>query len=255
MNLSGQSALVTGGASGLGLATATELVSRGARVVLVDLPGSAGEEAARTLGDDAVFAPADILDEQAFGEALDAAEKLGTLRAVVHCAGRGGDRLRIVDKEGKPGDFDSFRNVVEINLFGTYNVLRLAAARMAANDLLDGDRGAIVLTSSVAAFDGQIGQTAYTASKAAVHGITLVAARELASRQIRVNTIAPGTFDTAMLARLRDDVRGALASAVPHPRRLGAPEEYALMAVALLENSYMNGETVRLDGAIRMPPR
>ena len=255
MNLSGQSALVTGGASGLGLATATELVTHGARVVLVDLPSSAGEEAARSLGDDAVFAPADILDEQAFGEALDAAEMLGTLRAVVHCAGRGGDRLRIVDKQGKPGDFDSFRNVVEVNLFGTYNVLRLSAARMAANDLLDGDRGAIVLTASIAAFDGQIGQTAYTASKAAVHGITLVAARDLASRQIRVNTIAPGTFDTAMLARLREDLREALASAVPHPRRLGAPEDYADMALALLENSYVNGETVRLDGAIRMPPR
>lgn len=255
MNLSGESALVTGGASGLGLATATELVARGARVVLVDLPSSSGDQAAASLGPGALFAPADILDELALGEALDAAEGLGTLRAVVHCAGRGGDRLRIVDREGHPGDFDSFRNVIKINLFGTYNVLRLAAARMAANDLLDGDRGAIVLTASIAAFDGQIGQTAYTASKAAVHGITLVAARDLASRQIRVNTIAPGTFDTAMLARLRDDLREALASAVPHPRRLGAPEDYAAMAVALLENSYVNGETIRLDGAIRMPPR
>ncbi|WP_246000308.1 SDR family oxidoreductase [Nocardioides pocheonensis] len=246
---------MTGGASGLGLATAADLVARGARVVLVDLPNSAGTEAAESLGHGTVFAPADILDELALGAAFDAAERLGTLRAVVHCAGRGGDRLRIVDRDGKPGDFDSFRNVVEVNLFGTYNVLRLAAARMASNDVLGGDRGAIVLTASIAAFDGQIGQTAYTASKAAVHGMTLVAARDLASRQIRVNTIAPGTFDTAMLARLRDDLREALASAVPHPRRLGAPEDYAAMAVTLLENSYVNGETVRLDGAIRMPPR
>lgn len=255
MNLSGQSALVTGGASGLGLATASALVARGAQVVLVDLPGSGGAEAAERLGGNAAFAPADILDEAAFGKALDAAQARGTLRAVVHCAGRGGDRLRIIDKEGNPGDFESFTEVVRVNLFGTYNVLRLSAARIAGNELLDGDRGAIVLTSSIAAFDGQMGQTAYTASKAAVHGITLVAARDLASRQIRVNTIAPGTFDTAMLARLRTDLREALAAAVPHPRRLGSPDDYAHMAIALLENPYVNGETVRLDGAIRMPPR
>jgi NAD(P)-dependent dehydrogenase (short-subunit alcohol dehydrogenase family) len=255
MNLSGISAVVTGGASGLGLATATELVARGARVVLADLPASTGDEAARGLGDAAAFVPADILDDAAFGDALDAAQQFGTLRAVVHCAGRGGDRLRILDKEGRPGDFDSFSDVVRTNLFGTYNVLRLAAARMAGNEPLDGDRGAIVLTSSVAAFDGQIGQTSYTASKAAVHGITLVAARDLAPRQIRVNTIAPGTFDTPMLARLREDLREALAGAVPHPKRLGLPEDYAHMAAALLENPYVNGETIRLDGAIRMPPR
>jgi NAD(P)-dependent dehydrogenase (short-subunit alcohol dehydrogenase family) len=207
------------------------------------------------LGDTAVFVPADVLDEAEFNEALSAAELSGQLRAIVHCAGRGGDRLRILDKDGTPGDFDSFQSVVRINLFGTYNVLRLSAARMARNEPLDGDRGAVVLTSSVAAFDGQIGQTAYTASKAGVNGITLVAARDLASRQIRVNTIAPGTFDTPMLARFTDDVRNALASAVPHPKRLGLAEDFAHMAAALLENSYVNGETVRLDGAIRMPPR
>ena len=255
MRLRGISALVTGGASGLGLATATELVARGARVVLVDLPASSGSEAARGLGEAAAFVPADIIDEAAFSEALDTAQQSGPLRGVVHCAGRGGDRLRILDKAGKPGDFDSFGDVIRINLLGTYNVLRLSAARMAANEPVDGDRGAIVLTSSVAAFDGQIGQTSYTASKAAVHGITLVAARDLASHQIRVNTIAPGTFDTPMLSRLRDDLREALAGAVPHPKRLGLPEDYAHMAAALLENRYVNGETIRLDGAIRMPPR
>lgn len=255
MQLEGTSTLVTGGASGLGFATAARLVSRGASVVLLDLPGSPGEEALEQLGEKARFVPADILDDDQVSAALDAAEQNGPLRAVVHCAGRGGDRLRIVDKEGKPGDFDSFQNVVRINLFGTYNVLRLSAARMAANEVADGDRGAIVLTASVAAFDGQIGQASYTSSKAGVHGLTLVAARDLASRGIRVNTIAPGTFDTPMLARLRSDIRDGLAAAVPHPSRLGNPEDFAHLAVSLLENEYINGETIRLDGAIRMPPR
>jgi NAD(P)-dependent dehydrogenase (short-subunit alcohol dehydrogenase family) len=251
----GISTLITGGASGLGLATARRLVAKGAHVVLLDLPSSDGTEAAVALGPRARFVAADILEEDQVAAALDEAERHGPLRAVVHCAGRGGDRLRILDKEGKPAGLESFENVVRINLVGTYNILRLAAERMAANDPEDGDRGAIVLTASVAAFDGQIGQTSYTASKAAVHGITLVAARDLASRQIRVNTIAPGTFDTPMLARLREDIRNGLANAVPHPKRLGDPDDYAHMAVSLLENRYVNGHTLRLDGAIRMPPR
>ena len=255
MKIDGVAAVVTGGASGLGLATAARLVSRGAHVVLADLSTSDGREAAAHLGSKAQFIAANVLDERSFGEALDAAERFGPLRAVVHCAGRGGDRLRILDKEGNPGDPDSFAEIIRINLFGTYNVLRLSAARIAKNEPKEGDRGSIVLTSSVAAFDGQIGQTAYTASKAAVHGITLVAARDLASQQIRVNTIAPGTFDTPMLSRLRDDLRDALANTVPHPKRLGDPADYAHMVIALLENPYVNGETIRLDGAIRMPPR
>ncbi|MYW96129.1 SDR family NAD(P)-dependent oxidoreductase [Amycolatopsis rubida] len=255
MQLEGTSTLVTGGASGLGFATAARLVERGAHVVLLDLESSPGPEAAEKLGERAAFAAADILDEDQVNGALDLAERHGPLRAVVHCAGRGGDRLRIVDRDGKPGDFDSFQNVVRINLFGTYNVLRLSAARMSANEHLGDDRGAIVLTASVAAFDGQIGQASYASSKAAVHGLTLVAARDLASRGIRVNTIAPGTFDTPMLARLRSDIRDQLAAAVPHPKRLGDPDDYAHLAVAMLENRYLNGDTVRLDGAIRMPPR
>ena len=255
MRIEGISALVTGAASGLGLATATRLVKSGASVVLVDLPSSDGDKIAGELGDAARFVPADINDTAAVNAALDTAVASGPLRAVVHCAGRGGDRLRILDKQRQPAELDTFAEVVRVNLLGTYNVLRLAAARMADNELLDGDRGAIVMTASVAAFDGQIGQTSYTATKAAVHGITLVAARDLASWQIRVNTIAPGTFDTAMLARLREDIRAGLAESIPHPKRLGDPADYAHMAVSLIENPFVNGETIRLDGAIRMAPR
>jgi NAD(P)-dependent dehydrogenase (short-subunit alcohol dehydrogenase family) len=256
MRIDGISALVTGGASGLGLATARRLVEAGAdRVVILDLPTSPGEQAAADLGKNVRFVPADVTDEAGVQAALDAGEEAGPLRAVVHCAGRGGDRKRIIDKERRPGPLDSFEEVLKVNLVGTYNVLRLAAARMSGNDLVDGDRGAVVLTASVAAFDGQVGQTSYTASKAAVHGITLVAARDLASWQIRVNTIAPGVFDTPMMARAREDIRQGLAASVPHPKKLGDPEDYAHMALALLENGYANGDTVRLDGAIRMAPR
>jgi NAD(P)-dependent dehydrogenase (short-subunit alcohol dehydrogenase family) len=255
MRISGISTLVTGGASGLGLGTARELVARGAKVVLLDLPTSPGAEAAKELGEAATFAPADVTDTDAVNAALDAAEANGPLRAVVHCAGRGGDRVRIIDKERNPGPLDTFSEVLRINLTGTYNILRLAAARMSGNEPADGERGSIVLTASVAAFEGQIGQTSYTASKAAVRGITLVAARDLASWGIRVNTIAPGTMDTPMLARLRDDIREGLAASVPFPKRLGTAEDYGHLAVSLVENAYVNGEIIRLDGAIRMAPR
>lgn len=256
MRIDGSSALVTGGASGLGLATARRITDRGGRVVIADISEEQGAKAVADLGDAARFVRADVTDASAVEAALDAAPEHGPLRCVVHCAGRGGDRTRILDKDGAPADLDTFAEVVRINLIGTYNVLRLAASRIAENDVLDdGDRGAVVLTASVAAFDGQIGQTSYSASKAGVHGMTLVAARDLASRQIRVNTIAPGIMDTPMLARLRDDIREGLAATVPHPKRLGAPDDFARLAVEMLENPYLNGQTVRLDGAIRMAPR
>jgi NAD(P)-dependent dehydrogenase (short-subunit alcohol dehydrogenase family) len=256
VRIEGTSALVTGGASGLGFATARLLLDRGAgHVVLADLPSSAGREVESTLGDKATFVPCDITDTDSFRAALEVAAGRGPLRSVVHCAGRGGDRLRIIDKEGLPADPESFAEVIRVNLFGTYNVLRLAASLMCRNPIVEGDRGAIVLTASVAAFDGQIGQTSYAAAKAGVHGMTLVSARDLASWQIRVNTIAPGIVDTPMLGRLRQDIRDGLAATVPHPKRLGDPLEYAHLAIALLENGYVNGETVRLDGAIRMAPR
>jgi NAD(P)-dependent dehydrogenase (short-subunit alcohol dehydrogenase family) len=250
MRIEGSWALVTGGASGLGLATARRLVDGGGRVVLADISEELGAKAAADLG--ARFVRADVTDEEAIAAAVDAA---GPLRFVVHCAGRGGDRARILGKDGAPGDLATFAEVVRVNLIGTYNVLRLGAAAIAKNSVVDGDRGAIVLTASVAAFDGQIGQTSYTASKAGVHGMTLVAARDLASRQIRVNTIAPGIMDTPMLGRLREDIREGLAATVPHPKRLGDPDDYARLAVEMLENPYLNGQTVRLDGAIRMAPR
>ena len=246
--------VVTGAASGLGLATALRLQRAGARVWALDLQPPDADTGSRL--DPARVVAADITDEESLSTALESAvAEHGPLRGVVHCAGRGGDRVRILDRAGEPGPLDTFAEVIRVNLLGTYNVLRLAAARMAANEPVEGERGAIVLTASVAAFDGQIGQTSYTASKAAIHGITLVAARDLADRLIRVNTIAPGVFDTPMLARLRPDLRAGLEAAVPHPSRLGHADDYAHLAVAILENPYLNGETIRLDGAIRMPPR
>lgn len=255
MDLTGVSALVTGGASGLGLATARRLVARGAAVTLLDLPTSPADEALSELGDAAVFAAADVTDPDQVAEAVATAVARGPLRVLVHCAGRGSDRLRIVDRESEPSDLASFENVIRVNLVGTFNVLRLTAAAMSRNELWGASRGACVLTASVAAFEGQVGQASYTASKAGVHGLTLVAARDLASHGIRVNTIAPGTFDTPMLARLKPELRDKLAQSVPFPSRLGEPDDFASLAVAILENDYLNGETIRLDGAIRMAPR
>lgn len=252
MNLTGASALVTGGASGLGAATARRLAAAGAHVVVLDLNEELGKELAAEVGGS--FATADVTDPAAVDAALDVAEEHGPLRALVHCAGRGGT-VRLVDRDGNPGDLDLYRRLVDINLVGTFNVLRLAATRMARNEPLDGERGVCVLTASVAAWEGQVGQIPYASAKAGVVGMTLVAARDLATKGIRVNTIAPGVFDTPILARFSQEIRDGLGAQVPNPARLGQPDEYAMLAEQIVENPYLNGETIRLDGAIRMSPR
>jgi NAD(P)-dependent dehydrogenase (short-subunit alcohol dehydrogenase family) len=254
MQLEGSAIAVTGGASGLGLATARRIVKAGGRVTLIDLPASDGEQAAAELGDAARFAPGDVTDEDAFAVALDAADAQGGLRGVVHCAGAS-RRLRLLDKDGNPGSLADFEFVVKLNLVGSFNALRLGAARIARQEPVDGERGAIVMTASVAAYEGQIGQIPYTASKAGIVGMTLTAARDLASKGIRVCTIAPGVMDTPLLGRLREDIRAGLEASVPQPARLGRPDEFGQLACQILENSYLNGETIRLDGAIRMAPR
>jgi NAD(P)-dependent dehydrogenase (short-subunit alcohol dehydrogenase family) len=255
MKIEGIVAVVTGGASGLGRATVEHLVARKAKVVIADLPGSNGEAVANEIGGDVRFVAADVTNTEQMEAVFDTAEQIGPLRAVIHCAGRGGP-VRVVDKHGQPGSLEGYETVVRINLIGSFNVLRLGAARMAKADLLDEEeRGVVVMTSSVAAFEGQIGQIPYASSKAGIVGMTIVAARDLASRQIRVCTIAPGTFDTPILARVSADARTGLAAAVPHPRRLGRPHEFAMLATHIIENPMLNGETIRLDGAIRMPPR
>jgi NAD(P)-dependent dehydrogenase (short-subunit alcohol dehydrogenase family) len=254
MQLDGLVTAVTGGASGLGLATVQRLVAAGGRVTIIDLPTSAGEQVAADLGDAARFAPADVTDSEQFAAALDAAGEDGPLRGLVHCAGAG-RRLRVLYKDGEPGSLEDFEWVIKLNVTGSFNALRLGAARMARTEAVDGERGAIVLTASVAAYEGQIGQLPYTASKAAIVGMTLNAARDLASKAIRVCTIAPGIMDTPLLARLREDVRASLEASVPNPARLGRTAEFGQLAAQILENGYLNGETIRLDGAIRMAPR
>jgi len=256
MKTQGITAFVTGGASGLGLASAKRLLADGAKVVIVDLPTSPGEDVARSLGENARFAPADVTDEAQMNAALDVAASMGgPLRVLVHCAGRGGP-VRLIDKEGNPGSLATYESIVRINLIGSFNTLRLTAARMAKNEMTEeGERGVCVLTASVAAYEGQIGQIGYASSKAGVVGMTLVAARDLASKAIRVCTIAPGIFDTPMLARVSEDARRTLSASVPHPARLGTPDEYAHLAMHIVSNPMLNGETIRLDGALRMAPR
>jgi NAD(P)-dependent dehydrogenase (short-subunit alcohol dehydrogenase family) len=246
-------ALVTGGASGLGLATVQALLDEGARVVILDLPTSRGGELAQELGDQVRFAPADVTDTEGVTKALDAADSMGPLRIVVNCAGTG-DAIRVLSKHGVY-PLENFKRVVNINLVGTFNVLRLGAERIAKTDLLGEERGVIINTASVAAFDGQIGQAAYSASKGGVVGMTLPIARDLASRGIRVMTIAPGLFDTPLLALLPDEAKQSLGAQVPFPSRLGKPSEYGALAVHIVQNPMLNGEVIRLDGAIRMAPR
>ncbi|MGX5657263.1 SDR family NAD(P)-dependent oxidoreductase [Geodermatophilus nigrescens] len=255
MDVTAGSAVVTGGASGLGLATARRLAGLGVPTVLVDLPTSAGSDVATSLGGGTRFVAADVTDPDAVAAAVEVADGLAPLRTLVHCAGRGG-AMRVVDRDGRPGSLELYESVVRVNLIGTFNVLSQAAARMAAHEPVDGEeRGVCVLTASVAAYEGQVGQLPYASAKAGIVGLTLVAARDLAQRLVRVVTIAPGTFDTPILARLPQEVRDSLGQATPHPRRLGLPDEFARLALAIVDNPMLNGETIRLDGALRMPPR
>ena len=255
MDVKHGSAIVTGGASGRGRARARWPAAKGAKVVICDLPGSRGAEVAAELG--GKFVAADVADDAGFQAVVAAAEALGPLRATVHCAGRGGSK-RVVDCDGSPMPLEHYAEIIRVNLTGSFNVLRLAAASMAKNEPLGehgGERGVIVMTASIAGYEGQVGQTPYASSKAGVIGLTLCAARDLASRLIRVCTIAPGTMDTPMLGRLPETVRQALAAAIPNPARLGQADEYAQLAMHIIENTYLNGETIRLDGALRMSAR
>jgi NAD(P)-dependent dehydrogenase (short-subunit alcohol dehydrogenase family) len=255
VELSGAGAIVAGGASGLGAATARELAARGARVAVADLNEEGATALAADLGGDALGIGVDVTDEtQVEAAVARAGEAFGGLRVAVSCAGIGWAE-RTVGRDGAAA-LAPFENVIRVNLIGTYNVLRLAAAAMSANEPDGGgERGVVVMTASAAAFDGQIGQTAYSASKGGVVGLTLPAARDLARWGIRVCTIAPGLFDTPLLAALPDQTREALGKSVPFPARLGRPEEYAALACQIAENPMLNGETIRLDGALRMPPR
>jgi NAD(P)-dependent dehydrogenase (short-subunit alcohol dehydrogenase family) len=256
MRIAGIGAVVTGGGSGLGEATARELAARGARVAILDLGRSKGPEVAKSIGDAALFCEADVASEEQVTAALDrAVEAFGGLHAAVNCAGIG-TAGRTVDKNGRPFELRLFELTLRVNLVGTFNVIRLAAARMMRNEPdEEGERGVVVNTASVAAFEGQIGQCAYSASKGGVVGMTLPIARDLAAAGIRVNTIAPGLFATPMLMRMPEEGRKDLASQIPFPPRLGKPPEFAALACHIVENPMLNGETIRLDGAIRMQPR
>ncbi len=254
MLIEGTSALVAGGASGLGEATARRLHAGGASVVIADLNAEKGEALASELGAGARYVETNVMEAEQVQAAVDAAAAEGGLRISVCCAGIGWAQ-RTVSKQG-PHDLEIFSNVVKVNLIGTFNVLRLAATAMSENEPdAGGERGVCVNTASIAAFDGQIGQVAYSASKGGIVGLTLPAARDLAGRGIRVNTIAPGLFDTPLLAALPEEAREALGAGVPFPSRLGAPSEYADMVASIIGNAMLNGETIRLDGALRMPPK
>jgi len=253
MDFEGAGALVAGGASGLGAASARALAEAGARVVIADLNAEKGEALAAEIG--AGFVSADVTDAEAVATAVERAASVeGGLRISVCCAGIGWAE-RVAHKAG-PHNLEYFANVVKVNLIGSFNVLRLAAASMSENEPDgEGERGVCVNTASIAAYDGQIGQIAYAASKGGIVGMTLPAARDMASRGVRVMTVAPGLFDTPLLAALPEEARTALGKGIPFPSRLGRPEEYARMVLEIVANPMLNGETIRLDGALRMPPR
>jgi NAD(P)-dependent dehydrogenase (short-subunit alcohol dehydrogenase family) len=255
MKIDGSVALVTGGASGLGEATVRTLVAFGGRVAILDRPQSKGAHLARELGAAALFVPADVTSEPEVSEAVKkTVDAFGTIHVNVNCAGVG-SAMKTVSKAG-PFPLEIFKMTIEVNLIGTFNVLRLCAEQMAKNDPQeDGERGVIVNTASVAAFDGQIGQAAYSASKGGIVGMTLPIARDLASLGIRCVTIAPGSFDTPLLALMPEPARQALGAQTPFPQRLGRPEEFAALTREIIQNVMLNGETIRLDGALRMPPK
>jgi NAD(P)-dependent dehydrogenase (short-subunit alcohol dehydrogenase family) len=255
VNVDGKVAFVTGAASGLGLATAQLLAGSGASVAITDLPGSGGDEAAARVGGRCVFLPADVTSAFDVEASIAAAvEAFGGIHVVVNCAGVATPG-RVLRRDGSPLALEDFERVVSINLVGTFNVIRVAAAQMATQDPDGEERGVIVNTASVAAFEGQVGQAAYSASKGGVASLTLTVARDLASRQIRCVAIAPGIFDTPMMATLGDSVRSKLEASTPHPNRLGTPDEYAMLVGHIVANPMLNGEVIRLDGALRLPHR
>lgn len=255
MDLAGRSAIVTGGAGGLGAATVRHLVGVGVPTVIVDTDADGADALARELGPAAASVPGSVLDDAVVTSAIAAARGLGTLSIVVNVAG-GGIAARTLARDGTPHDLDAFRRVVELNLVGSFNVSRLAAAAMSENEPDDsGERGILVHTASIAAFEGQIGQVAYAAAKAGLVGLTLPMARDLGAVGIRVMTIAPGTMGTPLMMAAPERIREGLVAQVPHPRRLGRPEEFAMLVEHFARNAYLNGTTVRIDGAVRFPPR
>src|SRR3954466_15246937 len=256
MQIEEAGALVTGGASGLGEATVRRLTARGAVVTIVDRDEDKGQALAKELGRNTQFAPADVTDEEQMKAAFDHAADAAPLRIVVNCAGLGWAG-RVINRDNSPHDLGPFQFVINVNLIGTFNGMRLGASAIAKTEPVDDDgaRGVIVNTASVAAFDGQIGQLAYSASKGGIVAMTLPAARDLAPVGIRLNTIAPGIFETPLLGGLSEETRASLAASIPHPQRLGRPDEYAALAAHIIENGMLNGEVIRLDGALRMPPR
>jgi NAD(P)-dependent dehydrogenase (short-subunit alcohol dehydrogenase family) len=253
MDIAGSAAIVTGGASGLGAATVRRLAESEMKVLIVDLQDDLGEQVAAEVG--GAYIHADVTNSDEVAAAVDAGVEMGPLRVLINCAGIGPPQ-RTVNRDGSPHDLGHFTTVVNINLVGTFNFIRIAAVEMIKTEpMADNERGAMVNTASVAAFDGQIGQAAYSASKGGIVGMTLPVARDLASMGIRVNTIAPGIIDTPLLAGLPEPARMSLGQQVLHPKRLGRPDEYAALAHFLVAHSYMNGETIRMDGGIRMGPK